>query len=167
SDPQSGKGLSRSAGHDQLATVAIPEPSNDIPDSDTLVRPWSLRRKLRGLFSDTLWPFHFGGKELTAQDVANRLFLAGDRILGVATDVIGCGDDEAIIKLRPVRFREKRIELPLRNRALRANGLSLDGPKLAIHSFGNQIDPFVRAPASGPIVPETTVLEDAFVLGRI
>ena len=98
-----------------------------------------------GLFSDADWPMNFGRQKFAAQHQTDRLFLAGDGIAGIAANVVGRGDDQAVVELRPIGFREERIEFALRNGSIGVNRFRLNGPKFPIRGLRNQVDPFVRA----------------------
>ena len=57
-----------------------------------------------GLFSDAGWPMNFSRQKLAAQDQTDRLFLAGDGIAGISANVVGRGDDQAVVELRAIGF---------------------------------------------------------------
>ncbi len=154
-DPQCDVSLASAAGHDELASVGCLQTLHHGGSRFDLVVArfgagfaFGLRQcgEVGGIVQRGLF-------KVGQQKPDNGFVLRIANLLGIRTDTVGGGDQQAVLYKRPVRFAEEFIDIVFGDVVVGRVALGLHRPVFAILVAEHQINTAVRPPSLRPFIP--------------
>ena len=111
-------------------------------------------------------------RELRTQESTNLDGLRVHRLQRGGTNPVGRCQQQPVreptpVRQRPARLAQKRINISLRDRVVLVVALRLNRPQLALHRLSHQIDPGVKTPPVGPLIPQPHLTQPRAIPGRV